>query len=273
MQKVFNSQFSLKTGVRYQEKVVGYAQIPAAFKLVFWVFSVIVLLVSCTPAKKMTYFQNIPSGTTLNNVVSKNYEPKIQKGDLLSITVASLSPDNTLIYNAPQNAQGTATGYLVDENGNIDFIKLGTLHVEGMTRKELKEELQQKLTPYLAQCVVAIGFLNRHVTLIGAISPQVLPMPNDNMTILDALAASGDLADKGKPDNIMVIRDTGNSKVFKKLNLTDKSVFYSPYYYLQPNDIIYVEPVKKKKVSTTQIISYVTAGISLVLFILGRVIK
>ena len=127
--------------------------------------------------------------------------------------------------------------------------------------------------PYLAQNVVAVGFLNRHVTLIGAIAPSVLPMPNDNMTILDALASAGDIGDKGKKEDVMVIREKGNSKVFKKLDLTNESVFYSPYFYLQPNDIIYVKPEKKRqKLGTTQILSYVTTVISLY-YIITRVFK
>ncbi len=230
-------------------------------------------LSSCSSSKNTVYFKDLPKDTTLNNLVSKDFEPKIRKGDLLGITVASLSPENTAIYNAPQGGQGPVPGYLVDENGDIPFIKLGTLHVEGMTRKELKDKLQKDLIPYLAQSVVAVSFLNRHVTLMGAISPQVLSMPNDNMTILDALAASGDIGEKGKPDNILVIRENGNSKTFKRLNLTDASIFHSPYYYLQPNDIIYVEAAKPKTVNVPQIISYVTTGISIIILILDRVIK
>lgn len=233
----------------------------------------LIVFSSCTSTKNTIYFKDIQKDTTLSNLVSKNLEPKIQTGDLLSITVASLSPENTALYNAPQNAQGTLTGYLVDENGDIQFVKLGTLHVAGMTRKELKMKLEKDLSPYLAQTVVAVGFLNRHVTMMGAISPQVLPMPNDNMTIFDALAAGGGIGEKGRSDNVLVIREKDNSKEFKRLNLTDKSIFYSPYFYLQPNDIIYVEPVKIKSDNTTRIISFVTAGISFVLLVIDRVIK
>ena len=228
---------------------------------------------SCTSTKQTIYFKDIQKDTTLSNLVSKNFEPKIQTGDLLSITVASLSPENTVLYNAPQNAQGTSTGYLVDENGNIQFIKLGTLHVAGMTRKELKMKLEKDLSPYLAQTVVAVGFQNRHVTMMGAISSQVLPMPNDNMTIFDALAAGGGITEKGKADDVLVIREKDNSKEFKRLDLTDKSIFYSPYFYLQPNDIIYVEPVKIRNDNIMRIVSYVTAGISLVFIVIDRIIK
>jgi len=231
-------------------------------------------LCSCNTAKNTIYFQGIKHDTTLTHLVSKNFEPKIQKGDLLSITVSSLSPENTGLYNAPQNAEGPVTGFQVDSSGSINFFKLETIHVAGMTRSELKEQLQKDLVPYLAQTVVAVGFLNRHVTLIGGgISSQVLPIPNDNMTLLDALASAGDIGDKGKKEDVMVIRENGNSKVFKKLDLTNESVFYSPYFYLQPNDIIYVKPEQKKqKIGTTQIISYVTTAISL-FYIITRIFK
>jgi polysaccharide export outer membrane protein len=221
----------------------------------------------------MTYFQDIPNDTTLANLVSKDFEPAIQKGDLLGITVSSLSPENTAIYNAPQNAEGPATGYLVDKEGNIQFVKLGAIHVDGMTRKELKAKLQNDLIPYLAQPVVAVGFLNRHVTVMGGVSPQVLPMPGDNMTLLDALAASGDIGEKGRADNVLVIREKDNSKEFKRLNLTDKSVFYSPYFYLKPNDIVYVEPIKKTQDNTLRIVSYITSGLSIAIFIIDRLLN
>ena len=233
----------------------------------------IIFFSSCETTKKVTYFQNIPKDTTLHNLVSKNWEATIQKADLLSITVASLSPENTAIFNAPQNAMGALAGYLVDEGGNIDFVKLGKLHVEGISRKELKAKLEKELSPYLKEAVVSVGFLNRHVTLMGAVAPQVLPMAVDNMTLLDALAAGGDIGTKGRPDNILVIREKDNGREFKRLNLTDESIFYSPYFYLQPNDIVYVEPVKEKRQNTTRIVSYVTAGISFAIFVIDRIIK
>lgn len=235
----------------------------------------LLLLNSCNTTKNNTYFQDIQHDTTLNNLVTKNFETKIQTGDLLSITVATLSPENASIYNAPPNNVNAQLGYLVDENGNIEFIKLGKIHAAGLTRDELRKKLQADLEPYLAQNIVAVGFLNRHITMLGGLSPQVLPITNDHMTILDALAASGDIGTKGKSDNILVIRekDNGASRHFERLNLTDRSVFYSPYFYVQPNDIVYVEPFKEKSSNALRIVSYVTTGITFVIFLIDRVFK
>lgn len=240
--------------------------------ILFFYFTILLAISSCTSTKNTSYFQGIRNDTTITSLVSKDFDSKIQKADLLSITISSLSPENTAIYNAPQSAEGPATGYLVDGQGNIDVFKLGSVHVEGLSRKALKAKLEKDLTPYLSQSVVAVGFLNRHVTLIGALS-QVLPMPTDHMTILDAIAAAGDIGEKGKTDDILVIREKDNTKEFKKLNLTDESIFHSPYFYLQPNDIIYIKPVKKKAENTTRIISYVTAGISFFFILIDRILK
>lgn len=227
---------------------------------------------SCTPAKKTTYFQNIYKDTLLTGLVTSDFETKIQKNDLLAITVASLSPDVTL-YSAPQDASGIATGFLVDENGNMDFFKLGSIHAEGMTKKALKSKLEVELVPYLREAIVSVAIINRHITMLGAAGPKVMPLDNQNVTILDALASSGDIGEKGRTDNVLVIREKGVDKEFKHLNLTDASIFYSPYFYLQPNDIVYVEPAKQKAKNTAQIISYITAGVSFALLIINNVLK
>jgi polysaccharide biosynthesis/export protein len=240
----------------------------------FYLFLLLIFFASCTTTKSTTYFQDLPKDTTLHNIITGAPEPTIRKGDLLTVTIASLSPENTALYNAPPNIAGTTPGYLVDESGSIEFFKLGRLHVEGMTRSALKQQLENNLAPYLKEPVVAIGFLNRHVTMMGATGSQVLPIPGDHLTLLDALAATGGIGDKGRPDNVLVIRESDTAKIFKRLDLTDHSIFSSPYYYLQPNDVVYVEPAKKEKeANVTRIVSYVTAGISFALLIIDRVIK
>lgn len=229
------------------------------------------LLSSCQNTRKMVLFKDLPEDTVLAKVVQPNPEPDIQKGDLLSIKVTSLSPENTTLYNNPPNAEGEKTGYMVDENGTIEFIKLGRLEVAGMTRRQLKDSLEQALLPYLSQPVAAIGFLNRHITLIGSAGPSILPMTSGSMTLLDALASGGSATTTGRSDNVLVIREKDSGKVFKRLDLRNGSLFQSPYYFMQPNDIVYVEPHKEKGTNFLRYLSYVTTGISLILFIIDRV--
>lgn len=234
--------------------------------------SLLILFYSCRPTGNPVYFKNLQRDTSLKNIITENYELRIRKNDLLGITVISLSPD-VAFYNA-QVSSGTAAvnGYPVNGNGNISFVKLGDIHAEGLTRKELKDTLEKLLVPYLKDVVVTVSFLNRHITMLGGVNTQVLPIAVDNMTIFDALAASGDIGEKGRIDNVLVIRDSIGVKEFKRLNLSNHSIFYSPYYYMQPNDIVYVEPVKvKTKITTAQIISYITSGISLIILILNSV--
>jgi polysaccharide export outer membrane protein len=230
---------------------------------------VIGTLSSCNIFKNQVYFKDLPRDTTLRNIITENYDLKIRKGDLIAITVASPSPD-VEYFNGLQNpGKEQPGGYLVDENGNIDFVKLGILHVEGLRTKQLKDTLENLLIPYLKNSVVSLQFLNRHVTMLGAVSSQLLPLTG-GMTILDAIAASGDIGLKGKMDNVLVIRDENGTKVFKRLNLKDHTIFYSTYYYLRPNDIIYVEPMRiKTQLSVAEVLSYVTTGLSL-FFILTK---
>jgi polysaccharide export outer membrane protein len=261
--------FKRSTGIsRDKKSILLYHSPPSCFLFL------LIFIASCTTTKSTTYFQDLQKDTTLSNIILSAPEPTIRKGDLLTITVASLSPENTTLYNASPDMAGTTPGYLVDENGTIEFFKLGKLPVAGKTRTALKHELENALAPYLREPIVAIGFQNRHITIMGAAGSQVMPITGDHLSLLDALATSGGIGEKARPDNILVIRESDTAKIFKRLDLTDHSIFSSPYYYLQPNDIVYVEPAKKEKeANITRVISYVTAGISFTLLIIDRIIK
>jgi len=149
--------------------------------------------------------------------------------------------------------------------------KLGTIHVEGLTRNELKNKLQTDLSPYLKDAVITIRFLSNHVTILGeVVRPQVLTMVNEQLPLLDAIGQSGDLTITGRRDNILVIRETDAGKQFKRINLNDNSIFYSSFYYLKPDDVVYVEPTKAKITSTSQrqqIIGYALSGITILITI------
>jgi polysaccharide export outer membrane protein len=221
------------------------------------------LLNSCTPVKNVVYFQNLEKDTTLRSLVSNDLELKIRKNDLLSINIVAAAEDVALF-----NAGGTG-GYLVDNNGDIVMYKLGIVHVEGLTRSELKRLLQKEHAPYLLNPVLTIRYLSNHVTILGEVGkPQVLSMPNEQITLLDAIGQSGDLTFTGRRDNVLVIRETPEGKQFKRINLNDNSIFYSPFYYLKPDDVVYVEPTKlkiKTGTTNTQTISYALTAFSVLI--------
>jgi polysaccharide export outer membrane protein len=236
---------------------------------------------SCSAPKSTAYFQTITRDTLLQNTVTKNFDLKIVPDDLLAITIASASPELSGLFNASQGGGTGATSggasssaYLVDKKGNIQLYKLGEVKLAGLTRSEAKEKLQRELSPYLKEPVVTIRFANHRVTVLGEVSrPGVLPLATDQVTVLEAIGQSGDLTEFGKRENILVIRQGENGKEFRHLNLLDNSVFASAYYYLQNEDVVYVEPDEKRKnpKNTSQVISYVVSGVSILSLILSRI--
>jgi polysaccharide biosynthesis/export protein len=245
-------------------------------------FTAIMGLVSCKAPKDLVYFQNISRDTTLQNTVSKNFNLKIKPDDLLYVGVTSASAEQSALFNAPQIATVSGTtgssptsGYLVDRSGNIQVYKLGDVPVAGLTRVELKEKLQKDLSPYLKDPVVTVRFLNQRVTVLGEVAkPGVLPMATDQISILEAIGQSGDLTTYGRRDNVLVIRQTESGKELKTVNLLDKSVFTSPYYYLQNEDVVYIEPdVKRKTGTNAQTISFILSGVSIISILLTRLIR
>src|SRR5688572_6481251 len=142
------------------------------------IFSIIVniFFISCTPTKKILYFQNLPKDTVLHNLVTKDFELKIIKGDVINIGVSSLSSEASAIFTPPQVASGgsSVSGFLVDANGNILYPKLGVLHVEGMTLDELKNRLLKDLLPYLKEPAIAVSFVNHKIIIMGEVN-RVLP--------------------------------------------------------------------------------------------------
>ena len=149
----------------------------------------------------------------------------------------------------------------------------------GIPRRELKNKLETDITPYLKDPVVTIRFLNHRVTVLGEISkPQVITMPEEQLSLLEVLGSSGDLSQLAKRDNILIIREKENIKQFKRINLEDHSIFTSEWYYLQPGDVVYVEPNDKrikdeKRSRVQQNVSLAVSGISLAIIILDRILR
>ena len=220
------------------------------------VLAVAVLLGSCaTP--KVAYFQDVEPGTP--EQVLNRLDIRVRPEDKISIVVNSKDPLLMELFNLPtvsrqigsgsgssgSSSQGLS-GYTVDKSGNIDFPVLGAVHVAGMTREEIasyiKEELVEK--NLVKDPIVTVEFQNLTVSVLGEVaSPGRYNIDKDRLSLLDAISMAGDLTINGKRDNVLVQREENGKKVLYKVNLNSGLDLYaSPVYYLQQNDIIYVEP-------------------------------
>ncbi|MES1181772.1 MAG: polysaccharide biosynthesis/export family protein, partial [Flavobacterium sp.] len=183
--------------------------------------SVPVLFFSCTPRKKMIYFQGDISATE----TIKNFNPVFHTDDLLSITVMSMDPETVKPFNFPATnttmmgsggySQGTQTppGYLIDVDGNIDFPLIGKIKLAGLTRSAVIDSLKLKLKPYLSHPTIVIRILNFKVTVLGEVrNPGTFNIPNERITLPEALGIAGDLLITGKRKNVLVIRDQEGKK-------------------------------------------------------------
>jgi Periplasmic protein involved in polysaccharide export len=237
---------------------------------------------SCTNTKKALYFAGQNDGSFNPTAVPK---PIIQPNDLLNITVSSLNPEASAIFNQPNNAgtnatttTTTANGYLVDGDGNIQFPLLGSIKAAGMTKDELKNKLTKDLTDkkLLVDPIIAVRFLNFKVTVLGEVAkPTVITVPSEKISLLEAIGLAGDLTIYAQRDNVMVIREEDDGKkTTKRLNLNSTELFNSPYYYLKPNDVVYVEPSKAKVATTSRWqmwVPIVLSALSLGIIVVDRV--
>lgn len=222
----------------------------------YFLLCLMVLSVSCSAPKEVLYLQDINS--LKEEDIDKNYEVIIHKDDLLAILVNSKNPELALPFNMPlvtyqigsQNpGQQRLLGYLVDQNGNIDFPILGELHVEGLNRMQLTELIKQKLMSedLIKDPIVTVQFLNFKVSVMGEVArPGTFDISGDRITLLEALSMAGDLTIYGRRDRVAVIREKDGKRRILYHDLRSSDIFQSPCYYLQQNDIVYVEPNKAK---------------------------
>ena len=210
-----------------------------------------ILFCSCVNTRKATYFNDLrDSAQFRSELLSETF---IKSSDILDITVSSLNPEATAIFNPSHKANGENTGYLVEPNGTILFPVLGSIKVEGLTKEQLKAQLTKMLTDkkLLVDPIVSVRFQNFRVTVLGEVkNPAVIPVPSEKISLLEAIGLAGDLTIYAKRDNVLIIREENGEKTVKRINLNSNELFTSPYYYLKSNDVIYVEP-NKTKVATS----------------------
>jgi Periplasmic protein involved in polysaccharide export len=222
-------------------------------------FFFLVLLASCGTQKRATYnyLEDIKDTSFKKGVYMT--EPVIQKNDLLSIQVYSMSTDPRAdqLYNLPVNSssQGNTQlqGFLVDPRGNIEYPRLGTIHAEGLTKSELADTIKSRIGDQLVKPTVMIRFINFRITVLGEVgAPGVLTIPTEHLTILEAIGMTGGVTQFGKIKEVKVLRENNGTRELGVLDLTSKEIFSSPYYQLQQNDVVLVDQTKYKLRQTEQ---------------------
>jgi len=227
----------------------------------------------CSSQKEIAYFYglNSQSADSINPSFNKAHEALIGSGDLLSITVTGLDPLAVAPFNLPLvsyatpgsdklYAQPQMQGYLVDINGNVNFPVVGILKLSGLTKSQAINYLNDKLSPYLKDPIVTIQFMNYKITVLGEVlRPGQYSISNERVTVLDALGLAGDMTIYGRRNNVLITRETNGRLEFVRLNLNTDEAFKSPYYYLQQNDVIYIEPNAVKSIASQNISLYISS--------------
>ena len=201
--------------------------------------AMIMAMTGCGSSKGFTYVENIDS-TSL--AASRGlFDARIMPKDELTITVNTTNPEAAAPFNLQGGDKGSTAfkGYLVDNTGFINFPIIGKIHVVGLTKTECEDLIKSKIQPYLARTenpVVTVRMSSYHITVMGEVSTE-------KISVLEAIAQAGDLGVYGKRNNILLIReDARGEKHAVRLNLNDANIINSPYYYLQQNDVLYVQP-------------------------------
>ena len=253
--------------------------------LLFIAALIMLLSISCTSTKKTVYFYNVQDTTFVQR--GNEIQTPIQENDILGITISSLNAEASAIFN-PQttnNIRSTTVtggstesgGYLVSSDGTIQLPVLGTIKAAGLTKKELKDNITNMILSekLLVDPLVEIRFLNYEVTVIGEVAkPTVITVPSERISLLKAIGLAGDLTIYGKRDNVLLIREENGKKKTRHINLNSSNFFNSPYYYLQPNDVVYVSPNKAKIASagrTAELLPIILGSLSIVVVVLDRV--
>ncbi len=240
--------------------------IPQKIHIVFYLF-LLFGIISCGSTKTIAYLQDAENFQN-NSGTDSLYDARIKPKDLLTITVTTFDKEASLPFNLTMPLAATQTtsltsqpvlqSYLVDNKGNIDFPVLGKIQVMGKTKTQLEDLLKHELKIYLKEePLVNVRFVNYKISVLGEVGrPNTFTVVNEKVNILEALALAGDLTIFGKRENVKLIREHANGgKEIIIINLNDSELVRSPYFYLQQNDILYVEPNKAKarnsQVSTT----------------------
>ncbi|HTN46497.1 MAG TPA: polysaccharide biosynthesis/export family protein [Flavipsychrobacter sp.] len=246
-----------------------------------------VFMQSCVSSKKISYFNYVSDSASFMRPMTINMpnfvDPKIQVSDILQVTVQTLDPSSMVgstrigidqpnsFSTKGTESPSTIVGYMVNSDGEIELPLVGRVRVVGLTTKEAKSVLSTKAQVYYKNPVVNVRLANFVITMLGDVTrPGQYTIPNEKLTILEALSLAGDISVTGQKENIIIGREENGEKKYVRINLNSTDFYNSPYYYLKQHDIIYVPPTKNKAVAsdarTTRTLTILTATISMFAF-------
>jgi polysaccharide export outer membrane protein len=243
----------------------------------------LLLLSSCGSTRNLVYFNDLKDTRNYKEEIKNSIEPRIQPDDQLSIVVSSLNPESNMLFNSGvmPSTSGTAVGgastsagtgrttegYLVDKSGFINFPVLGKVKLSGLTKEEATTKMTAEINKNIKNPIVNIRFLNFRITVIGEVNkPSTFLVPSEHVNILEAIGLAGDLTPYGKRENILIIREQNGVRTATRVDLASRAILNSPDFYLQQNDVVYVEPAKIKALqgsSSTFYLSLATASVSI----------
>jgi len=246
-------------------------------------FMALASLNSCISSRRLAYFNNITKDSTSQIDVQK-LETKINVSDVLQINISTPDETTTRILNTPTalnsgSGAGSLNGYLVDETGIIKLPLVGTVKAEGLTKIQLATAITEVLInkKIARDPIVNVRIINYKVTILGEVNhPGVVPVPNERITLPEAIGTAGDLTPYGKRDNVLLIREVDGKRIYKRFSLNNSQLFDKEIYNLQNQDIVYVEPNKARAASSdrsTQLIPYAFSLFSVLLVVYIQFIK
>lgn len=231
----------------------------AGNQLLFFLF-LSVIFSSCSN-RNLLYMSNLEEDERFQAQMAQDRQVKIQAGDLMRISLSSLQPEMNEMFDDPANSLDfnksvinniNGQGFLVDENGEVNLPVVGKLKIEGLTKAEATTIIANGIEEYIVDPVVTVQFANFRVTVIGEVkNPNTFYVPSENLNIFEALGLAGDMTEFGLREEVRLIRESEGVRSVTTLDLNDKHLLNSPYYYLKQNDIIYVQPHKMKSVKAS----------------------
>jgi polysaccharide export outer membrane protein len=224
------------------------------------------LFFSACKTERIAILKDIPDSTTVRYVpLAKYSSPVVRVDDILNIVIQTLDPQANTILNQGNlpatsgavsgssltSSQAVVSGYLVGKDGSVHMPYIGSVYVLGLTTDQIRDTVSQKISFYFKDPVVNVRFANFKVSVLGEVkNPSTFLIPNEKPTVIDALGLAGDITIYGRRDNVMLIRDNEGQKEITRLDLDSSKSISSPYFFLRPNDVLYVEASASKVEST-----------------------